>query len=38
MKALLFTHGTRGDVQPDAALAHTLQEPGHDALLGVPEG
>jgi sterol 3beta-glucosyltransferase len=38
MKALILTHGTRGDVQPYVALAHALQEAGHNALLGAPEG
>ncbi|MGC7101252.1 glycosyltransferase [Amycolatopsis lurida] len=38
MKVLIFTHGTRGDVQPYAALAHALQEAGHHVLLGAPAG
>ncbi|GAA3645608.1 glycosyltransferase [Lentzea roselyniae] len=37
MKALLVTHGTRGDVQPLLALAVALRQAGHDALLAAPE-
>ncbi|GAB3743231.1 glycosyltransferase [Microlunatus parietis] len=38
MKVMIFTHGTRGDVQPFAALARALQAAGHDAVLVAPEG
>ncbi len=37
MKALLVTHGTRGDVQPFLALAVALRQRGHEALLAAPE-
>ncbi|SDU63324.1 glycosyltransferase [Jiangella alkaliphila] len=33
MKVLLFSHGTRGDVQPFAALARALTHAGHEAVL-----
>ncbi|MDP4511269.1 glycosyltransferase [Nonomuraea turcica] len=36
MKVLILTHGTRGDVQPYAALAHALRQAGHEAVLGAP--
>lgn len=36
MRALLVTHGTRGDVQPFLALAVALREHGHEALLAAP--
>jgi sterol 3beta-glucosyltransferase len=36
MKALIITHGTRGDVQPCIALAVALLRAGHDALLAAP--
>ncbi|WP_246843269.1 glycosyltransferase [Allokutzneria sp. NRRL B-24872] len=36
MRALLVTHGTRGDVQPFLALAVALRSTGHDALLAAP--
>lgn len=36
MKALILTHGTRGDVQPFAALALALRQAGHEAVLGAP--
>lgn len=36
MRALIFTHGTRGDVQPYAALARTLERAGHEAVLAAP--
>ncbi|NRQ37540.1 glycosyltransferase family 1 protein [Nonomuraea sp. NN258] len=36
MKVLILTHGTRGDVQPYAALAAALRRAGHDAVLGAP--
>ncbi|SDM73441.1 glycosyltransferase [Allokutzneria albata] len=37
MKALLVTHGTRGDVQPFLALAVALRGAGHDVSLAAPE-
>ncbi|WP_084962925.1 glycosyltransferase [Thermoactinospora rubra] len=36
MKVVILTHGTRGDVQPYAALAYALMEAGHEAVLGAP--
>lgn len=36
MKVLIFTHGTRGDVQPYAALARALDQAGHEAVLAAP--
>ncbi|TQM79339.1 sterol 3beta-glucosyltransferase [Saccharothrix saharensis] len=36
MRALLVTHGTRGDVQPMLALAVALRRAGHGALLAAP--
>ena len=36
MKALVLAHGTRGDVQPYAALALALKQAGHEALLAAP--
>ncbi|MGI5502328.1 glycosyltransferase [Lentzea sp. CA-135723] len=36
MRALLVTHGTRGDVQPFLALAVELRARGHSALLAAP--
>ncbi|WP_156755578.1 glycosyltransferase [Actinokineospora pegani] len=36
MRALLVTHGTRGDVQPFLALAVALRERGHEAVLAAP--
>ncbi|MFD7659489.1 glycosyltransferase [Actinosynnema sp. NPDC059797] len=36
MRALLVTHGTRGDVQPMLALAVALRRAGHGALLVAP--
>ncbi|GAA1452241.1 glycosyltransferase [Nocardiopsis tropica] len=36
MKAIILTHGTRGDVQPYVALAKALREAGHEAVLGAP--
>ncbi|RBQ13914.1 glycosyltransferase [Spongiactinospora rosea] len=36
MKVLIYTHGTRGDVQPFAALALALQRAGHEAVLAAP--
>ncbi|WP_340687876.1 glycosyltransferase [Amycolatopsis coloradensis] len=37
MRALLVTHGTRGDVQPMLALAVALRARGHEALLAAPD-
>jgi sterol 3beta-glucosyltransferase len=36
MKVLVLAHGTRGDVQPYAALALALQRAGHEAVLAAP--
>ncbi|MFF4414532.1 glycosyltransferase [Streptosporangium sp. NPDC001559] len=36
MKVLILTHGTRGDVQPYAALALALRWEGHEVLLAAP--
>lgn len=36
MKALLLTHGSRGDVQPFAALAAALTGAGHEVVLAAP--
>lgn len=36
MRVLILTHGTRGDVQPYAALAQALYEAGHEAVLAGP--
>ncbi len=36
MKALLITHGSRGDVQPFAALASALTSAGHEVVLAAP--
>ncbi|MBW4722149.1 glycosyltransferase [Saccharothrix obliqua] len=36
MRALLVTHGTRGDVQPMLALAVALRRAGHEVLLAAP--
>ena len=36
MKAYILAHGTRGDVQPYAALALALRRAGHDAVLAAP--
>ncbi|MFD0887182.1 glycosyltransferase, partial [Streptosporangium algeriense] len=36
MKVLVLTHGTRGDVQPYAALALALKRAGHEAVLAAP--
>ena len=38
MRILVTTFGTRGDVQPYAALAGALKSRGHDVTLAVPEG
>lgn len=37
MRALIFTFGTRGDIEPYAALAERLQREGHSAVLSAPE-
>ncbi|MEU4363205.1 glycosyltransferase [Promicromonospora sp. NPDC023987] len=37
MRALIITHGTRGDVQPFVALGDALRRAGHDVLLAAPE-
>lgn len=37
MKALILTHGTRGDVQPFVALAQALKAAGHSVTLGAPD-
>ncbi|MGJ7874786.1 glycosyltransferase [Streptomyces rochei] len=36
MKVLLYTHGTRGDLQPYLALAYALNRAGHSATLVGP--
>lgn len=36
MKAVLAVHGTRGDVEPCAAVALELQNRGHDVRIAVP--
>ena len=36
MKALLLTHGSRGDVQPFAALAAALTDAGHEVVVAGP--
>ncbi|GAA3738433.1 glycosyltransferase [Salinactinospora qingdaonensis] len=36
MRVLILTHGTRGDVQPFAALARALDTAGHSVVLGAP--
>lgn len=36
MKAYILAHGTRGDVQPYAALALALRQAGHEAVLAAP--
>ncbi|PZF82419.1 glycosyltransferase [Jiangella anatolica] len=36
MRALLITHGSRGDVQPFAALASALARAGHTSVLAAP--
>ncbi|WP_114853702.1 glycosyltransferase [Brachybacterium sp. YJGR34] len=38
MRVLIMTFGTRGDIQPYAALAGRLAAAGHEAHLAVPEG
>jgi sterol 3beta-glucosyltransferase len=36
LKAYILAHGTRGDVQPYAALALALRQAGHEAVLAAP--
>lgn len=36
MKLLLITHGSRGDVQPFAALARGLSDAGHAVIMAAP--
>lgn len=38
MHVLVMSFGTRGDIQPYAALAGALGRAGHDVTLAVPEG
>ena len=38
MRALIMTFGTRGDIQPYAALAGALSRSGHDVTLAIPRG
>src|SRR5690349_17321704 len=38
MRILILTFGTRGDVQPYVALAHTAIAAGHDAAVCTAEG
>ena len=38
MRILVTTFGTRGDIEPYAALGGALQRRGHDVTLAVPEG
>ncbi|ROS41420.1 glycosyltransferase [Amycolatopsis thermoflava] len=37
MKVLILTHGSRGDVQPFAALARALRAAGHHVVIGLPD-
>lgn len=37
MKALILTHGTRGDCQPFVDLANSLSNAGHKVVLGAPK-
>ncbi|MDX3225463.1 glycosyltransferase [Streptomyces sp. ME19-01-6] len=37
MKALIYSHGTRGDLQPYLALAYALNRAGHTATLVGPQ-
>lgn len=37
MRVLIFTFGTRGDIEPFAALAARLADAGHTAVLAAPE-
>ncbi|MFD8863995.1 glycosyltransferase [Streptomyces sp. NPDC059590] len=36
MKALVYCHGSRGDVEPYLALAYALNQAGHTAVLAAP--
>ncbi|MDX2547089.1 glycosyltransferase [Streptomyces sp. WI04-05B] len=36
MKALIYSYGTRGDIQPYLALAYAMQRAGHEAVLAAP--
>ncbi|MEU9000154.1 glycosyltransferase [Streptomyces caniferus] len=36
VQALVYCHGSRGDVEPYLALAHALQRAGHSAVLAAP--
>ena len=36
MKFVVASYGTRGDVEPCAAVARELQERGHDVRMAVP--
>lgn len=38
MQVLIMSFGTRGDIQPYAALSGALARAGHDVTLAVPEG
>ncbi|GAA1496076.1 glycosyltransferase [Paeniglutamicibacter kerguelensis] len=38
MRVLIMSFGTRGDIQPYAALAGALARAGHEVTLAVPEG
>lgn len=38
MRVLLLTAGSRGDVEPFAALARTALSAGHDVVLAAPDG
>jgi sterol 3beta-glucosyltransferase len=38
VRILITSFGTRGDIQPYAALAKALKERGHEVALAVPEG
>ncbi|WP_160147682.1 glycosyltransferase [Arthrobacter sp. TS-15] len=38
MHVMIMSFGTRGDIQPYAALAGALARTGHDVTLAVPEG
>lgn len=38
MRVLIMSFGTRGDIQPYAALASALAKAGHDVTLAIPEG
>jgi sterol 3beta-glucosyltransferase len=37
MRALIMTFGTRGDIQPYAALAGALSRAGHEVTLAIPD-